>query len=693
MSASGEEDDTGTITRVNTADGDINEAASTAASQRKLLAPPSLQESWSGEVPIHEVFERLSTEQRRFFELVAKNLDFDTEEDIALIAERLLSKPEDAWALSEAAATAHLDRSLGREFLNSLLPWGSSLAQISGNKELISSVHFSWKNKATSTEVQWFAKPNLETAYDIFREWITMPDLYSLPEINYSTIRGTFEDLLDYQTQIFDPVEVVKDLAEDRLEESSICGVVGRISIDRKHGIIDHDTIATILCLGQGPRYWPYGGPQFLHAHLSEWSDKPLHATCRTRIFQSATCEAPSNPLNPGSHRYGVFMHYMRSFSVVDDFVDDSRWEAQSPPGLKCSREYISFEGFYGQGTIKLAERRYSTTLSMLPILRPLGHYILLSLIDTDQRTKDHDRNVWRGSPGFYDPVTNRTSPWKRYGLFPAGIHTGMAVFQLQICAFIESWEADWNDTIDHMDAMVSVKLHTLRDVRRLKTIILDSKADKSVLYFQVLQILRLFSDSIRTALRNVEALSQNVRKPASKDYWFEETYPHTKDTHRILEHNWGIVKRRQKEASDKLLTRLERTINEVKSLRDGLFSAQSVVEAQKTRILSKYLLVFTIVTIFFLPPTFVATLFGVDIFDLSSEAATQRMFWAVLTGVSSITYIIAALGLFGTSISSHERENLAENVKKMHWLRKRSSSVDTQASQDYSEADRYYAQ
>jgi hypothetical protein len=169
-----------------------------------------------------------------------------------------------------------------------------------------------------------------------------------------------------------------------------------------------------------------------------------------------------SNFLNPGSHRYGVYMHYMRSFTVVDGSSDSSRMEQDTPSGLKCSREWISFQGFYGQGEITIAERRYSTTLSMLPMLRPLGHYALLSIVDTDQRVKVEDRNVWRGSPGAYDPVTNRMSPWKKYGLYPAGLYTGMAVFQLQICAFVDAWEADWNETIDHVDGMVSVKVAPL---------------------------------------------------------------------------------------------------------------------------------------------------------------------------------------------------------------------------------------
>lgn len=41
-------------------------------------------------------------------------------------------------------------------------------------------------------------------------------------------------------------------------------------------------------------------------------------------------------------------------------------------------------------------------------------------------------------------------------------------------------------------------------------------------------------------------------------------------------------------------------------TMENQLFSVQSVTEAQKSRTLNKYLFVFTVFTIFFLPPTFV---------------------------------------------------------------------------------------
>ncbi|KAL7936566.1 hypothetical protein V8C35DRAFT_236473 [Trichoderma chlorosporum] len=62
--------------------------------------------------------------------------------------------------------------------------------------------------------------------------------------------------------------------------------------------------------------------------------------------------------------------------------------------------------------------------------------------------------------------------------------------------------------------------------------------------------------------------------------------------------------------------------------------------------------MVFTIVTVVFLPPSFAATFFGMDAFQSSDTASTRKTFWTVLGILSGLTYIIAAVGLFGANTS-----------------------------------------
>lgn len=168
--------------------------------------------------------------------------------------------------------------------------------------------------------------------------------------------------------------------------------------------------------------------------------------------------------------------------------------------------------------------------------------------------------------------------------------------------------------------------MNVLNDPRILKDLVLKPKSDSSVEYFKVLQMLGLFSNLIREAETSLETLIPHVRNPVpTMDYWNEKSYPHRADTEAVLTFNWNVVRKQQKEASALILAKLERTKNEVNTLRDGvshsmdtylsdrqtyynqLFNVQSITEAQKSLKLNQYLLVFTLVTIFYLPPSLVA--------------------------------------------------------------------------------------
>lgn len=49
--------------------------------------------------------------------------------------------------------------------------------------------------------------------------------------------------------------------------------------------------------------------------------------------------------------------------------------------------------------------------------------------------------------------------PWAIHGILPAGLYTGISALQTQVCAFIDVWETDWNDTIAEIDGIVYVKV------------------------------------------------------------------------------------------------------------------------------------------------------------------------------------------------------------------------------------------
>jgi Mg2+ and Co2+ transporter CorA len=167
-------------------------------------------------------------------------------------------------------------------------------------------------------------------------------------------------------------------------------------------------------------------------------------------------------------------------------------------------------------------------------------------------------------------------------------------------------------------------KFDALEDDEFLQTLVLDSDTQRSVLYFKVLQVLRIFSDSLLSSSNCLDVLIDNCWGSSKQSDRLKMSHLVSSETAAVLRRNWDVVKTRHSAATKHLLARIARTTEEVKSLRDGvrsflkvlandkltdgqLFNAQSVAEAQKNRQLSKYLVVFTVVTLLYLPPTFVA--------------------------------------------------------------------------------------
>ncbi|KAI0107887.1 hypothetical protein GGR51DRAFT_559222 [Nemania sp. FL0031] len=590
--------------------------------------------------------------------------------DIPQTAENVWANGPDAWA-ERGTGAFWTNIKPGRRFLESLMPDSTHLGNV----------------------------------HSVFRRWVTEPDRFSVPwskdflvnpKLTEEDIKSNdypwpakwqvspFWDLWDYQLEnnglkgkcwsfvscalpkakgYADPLNLKwvspdpdESLPETFRSNEDVCGIIAQFSVSRFSDTVDLSNAAAILCLVRGYSQ-PFYGPEFLHGHIARWRERPTSARCDMRMLGSyqepmlshsqgapprSLGEQEDYPRIHGMHS-GIFMHYMRSFIVIDP----NEMATHPNPhtlGFKCLREQVTFEGFYDGAMTKLVEKRYSTVLGILPLQKPAGHYALVSICDGQQWDV---REMLEGSPGGRVWSERGVGSWKRYGIYPAGLYTGVSMFQIQICVFIESWERDWTATITRIDEMVSLKFDVLDDDDRLRNLVLGNRSDAAVLYFKVIQILNNFSDTVRAAPSYLDTLSHNVRNLHSFDYWFEESYPHTGAVRHILEHNWKIVRDRQRDASDRILAKLERTSNEVKSLQSGVFNVQSITEARKSRVLNKYLLVFTIVTILFLPPTFVATFFGMHIFDASTIDTTQKIFWIVLAGLSGGTYLIAGLGLF----------------------------------------------
>jgi hypothetical protein len=153
-----------------------------------------------------------------------------------------------------------------------------------------------------------------------------------------------------------------------------------------------------------------------------------------------------------------------------------------------------------------------------------------------------------------------------------------------------------------------------------------DILMQRSKFYFSTLQLLRIFSGMISAATEDLENLAKSSRIDLNCIDEIDNHKP-TSEFIRAREaakRNWDAVISHQKKIGSALLDRISKKTVDIESLRDGvsphaqvplekrpranktqLLNAQSVREAIKATQFSRYLLVFTIVTIIYLPPTF----------------------------------------------------------------------------------------
>lgn len=163
-------------------------------------------------------------------------------------------------------------------------------------------------------------------------------------------------------------------------------------------------------------------------------------------------------------------------------------------------------------------------------------------------------------------------------------------------------------------------KLPNVADDVYMNSIMYDSThMDRSKYYFKILQFLRIMHDSVDDLDGRVLYWSTNWREAMRRDR--ESIGCTTQDLEHLID-TWQAVQTRNSDQLNQLRRRIERKQREIESLRDGvsspadsgsywltnrkLFNATSVREALLAGRTNQNIMVFTIVTIAFLPLTFV---------------------------------------------------------------------------------------
>ncbi|OJJ67678.1 hypothetical protein ASPBRDRAFT_334621 [Aspergillus brasiliensis CBS 101740] len=287
-----------------------------------------------------------------------------------------------------------------------------------------------------------------------------------------------------------------------------------------------------------------------------------------------------------------------------------------------------------------------STTFSRLPL------YTMVVIWDNDQalQSKIHVDALLTGNA---IPETYRI-----------GCLSGVGFFLSEISRSLKRVLMEWKFFLDRLDRSLSRSLSQLTRIKRRDLMFDDAQFSKSDEYFAVLQILHTSTDWIKGVTSDLQTmqmalnhmlLTQIAYFEKSEDPEQKEEQQELAKAQPFLDSVFAHVIAEYEKQAQPILSRIERKMEEMKGLRDGLFNATSVREAARGTSLAKnsslqnrYILVFTVATILYLPMGFVTSWYGMNWFTPDSvSSASKTPFIIVFVVVSMATYIVAACGLW----------------------------------------------
>ncbi|OTA80276.1 hypothetical protein M434DRAFT_381236 [Hypoxylon sp. CO27-5] len=222
--------------------------------------------------------------------------------------------------------------------------------------------------------------------------------------------------------------------------------------------------------------------------------------------------------------------------------------------------------------------------------------------------------------------------------------------FQCVIYITIRLWFSDWFSAIVALEQSLQFKLGDILNKQSAESYMYDDEElDRSRFYFSFLQLLRISSERITRGMADLKSVAEQCDELLSDRFYPGSSIYDFKVAARTVTQNWSALLSFHRKEGQELLDRINQNVKAAESLRDGLFNAQSVREALRGTEINQYLLVFTVVTIIFLPPSFIATFYGMHLFDGDGDIVqTQKNFWITLVTVAVATYVAAVIGLSG---------------------------------------------
>ncbi|KAK1758144.1 hypothetical protein QBC47DRAFT_294798 [Echria macrotheca] len=286
-----------------------------------------------------------------------------------------------------------------------------------------------------------------------------------------------------------------------------------------------------------------------------------------------------------------VFQYHMRALTAPPWLM---------PPGSGLTRSNVTLP-ITGHSHINIREVRYSVGLKTTWRL-DFPVFCIVTMADSPAGRLQEL------------PQLGEIHAWDTAGIRPYARATGVAAFSLRVRSLLPQWGAQWSGLLDAIE--------------------------RHLLAADILRIAADWVEESRDDLRQmVDEIQERYLSPtADKSATFLPLEPSRQDEAlKTFKQNWESVIILQQRIGSSLLSRIAKEQEQVKSLHDGLFNAVSVSEATKTTQLNHYIMVFTIVTIFylpFLPLSFIA------VRDLMRNMELELI--ATMVGVAGGTYILS---------------------------------------------------
>ncbi|KAK0638564.1 hypothetical protein B0T16DRAFT_421359 [Cercophora newfieldiana] len=343
------------------------------------------------------------------------------------------------------------------------------------------------------------------------------------------------------------------------------------------------------------------------------------------------------------SHNWNdlVLQYHMRVFTVPVGRIKlpgEGLKRAQGKLWASLSRDDAA-EGHSSRKSLQLIESRCSVGLKTTWRL-DFPVFSLVTMADSTTTSLKPERLQQLGNP----------KEWEKANIHPTIRATGIAAFAFRIQSLLPQWETQWSRLIDDVESFLNADLENILSPERRREMMVDNNdLELSDLYFAVIHILRIAANWIQESMDDLNRMVEDVKRLylTSAQNEFATFLPIELGSQdaamEMFNQNWEQVTSLQQRIGMALLARIAKTQEEVKGLRDGLFNATSVNEATRSTKLNHYILVFTVVTVFYLPLSFVTALFALEAFDWKDERQTIRFIVTIIL-VSGATYAFSSL-------------------------------------------------